>query len=79
MRADLVPDRFVAEALLDEFPPAPDDHEGRVLLARAAVARDVLPDGLRERGWVVDVVVAYKTVAADAVATTNSTPHRPQT
>jgi uroporphyrinogen III methyltransferase/synthase len=63
VRADLVPDRFVAEALLDEFPPAPHDHEGRVLLARAAVARDVLPDGLRQRGWSVDVVVAYKTVA----------------
>jgi uroporphyrinogen III methyltransferase/synthase len=64
VRADLIPDSFVSEALLDEFPPAPNDHEGRVLLARAAIARDVLPDGLRQRGWIVDVVVAYKTVAA---------------
>jgi uroporphyrinogen III methyltransferase/synthase len=64
VRADLVPTRFVAEALLDEFPPAPSDRAGRVLLARAEVARDVLPDGLRDRGWDVDVVVAYKTVAA---------------
>ena len=60
IRADLVPDQFVAEALLDAFPTGP----GRVLLARAEVARDVLPDGLRARGWEVDVVAAYRTVAA---------------
>jgi uroporphyrinogen III methyltransferase/synthase len=62
VRADLVPSRFVAEALLDEFPPSPAHGTGRVLLARAGVARDVLPDGLRERGWSVDVVDAYRTV-----------------
>ena len=33
----------------------------RVLIARAAVARDVLPEGLREAGWEVDVVEAYRT------------------
>lgn len=60
IRADLVPDRFVAEALLDALPDGP----GRLLLARAEVARDVLPDGLRARGWAVDVVDAYRTVAA---------------
>lgn len=60
---DLVPDRFVAESLLDGFPPAPASYDGRVLLARAAVARDILPDGLRERGWTVDVVDVYQTVS----------------
>jgi uroporphyrinogen-III synthase len=64
--ADLVPERFVAEGLLDAFPAGP----GRVLLPRAAVARDVLPDGLRDRGWDVDVVEAYRTerVAPTAAA-----------
>ncbi|HMC52758.1 MAG TPA: uroporphyrinogen-III synthase, partial [Acidimicrobiales bacterium] len=33
----------------------------RLLLPRAAGARDVLPDGLRLRGWEVDVVEAYRT------------------
>ncbi|MGZ4683791.1 MAG: uroporphyrinogen-III C-methyltransferase [Acidimicrobiales bacterium] len=61
--ADLVPDRFVAESLLEAFPAPPADG-GRVLLARAAVARDVLPDGLRAAGWQVDVVDAYRTEAA---------------
>ena len=58
--ADLVPDRFVAEALLDAFP----DGQGRVLLPRAAVARDVLPAGLEAKGWDVDVVEAYRTEPA---------------
>jgi len=58
---DLVPERFVAESLLDAFPPGP----GRVLLPRAAVARDVLPDGLAAKGWEVEVVEAYRTVAGD--------------
>src|SRR5205085_3452159 len=62
IRADLVPTRFVAEGLLEEF-PAPGPDGGRVLLARAEVARDVLPDGLRALGWTVDVVDAYRTTA----------------
>lgn len=69
--ADLVPPEFIAEALLDAFPAGP----GRVLLPRAAVARDILPEGLRTKGWDVDVVEAYKTVepvvddaALDAIA-----------
>jgi len=63
IRADLVPERFVAESLLDALPSRPGGG-GRVLLARAEVARDVLPAGLRDKGWVVDVVDAYRTVAA---------------
>jgi uroporphyrinogen III methyltransferase / synthase len=56
---DLVPDRYVAEALLDAFPD-PSASGNRVLLVRAAVARDVLPAGLAGRGWEVDVVDAYR-------------------
>jgi uroporphyrinogen III methyltransferase / synthase len=63
---DLVPRRFVAESLLDEL-PAPSAGAGavgRALIVRAAVARDVLPDGLEAKGWRVDVVEAYRTEAA---------------
>lgn len=65
--ADLVPGRFVAEALLEVFPPPPPGG-GRVLLPRAAVAREVLPEGLRARGWHVDVVEAYRTRTASPTA-----------
>ena len=59
--ADVVPERFVAEALVEAL--AGVEVEGkRVLVARAAEARDVLPDALRERGAEVDVVSLYETV-----------------
>jgi uroporphyrinogen III methyltransferase / synthase len=59
IRADVVPERFVAEGLLEALP----DVRGKsVLVARAAEARDVLPDGLRERGASVHVVPLYDTV-----------------
>ncbi len=58
--ADLVPGTYVAEDLVASFPPPPQAG-GRVLLPRAAVARDVLPEGLRSAGWEVVVVEAYRT------------------
>lgn len=61
LEPDLVPARSSGEGLLAEFSDRPPGG-GRVLLARAAVARDVVPDGLRARGWVVDVVEAYRTI-----------------
>ncbi len=108
--ADLVPERYVAEGLLDAFPDPPHQAEmtrrqlltdfaeaaeeadgagvdvsGRVVIARAEEAREVLPEGLAERGWHVEVVPAYRTqpvvpaddtraavAAADAVTFTSS-------
>jgi uroporphyrinogen III methyltransferase/synthase len=61
IRADFVPERSVAEALLEELDGFGADGK-RVLIPRAAEARDVLPDGLRERGAEVDVVALYDTV-----------------
>jgi uroporphyrinogen III methyltransferase/synthase len=62
--ADVVPERFVAEALVEAL--ADVEVEGRrVLVARAAEAREVLPDALRERGAEVDVVALYETVRED--------------
>ena len=61
IRADVVPERSIAEALADSL--AAVDVNGRpVLVARAAEARDVLPDALRDRGAKVDVVALYETV-----------------
>jgi uroporphyrinogen III methyltransferase/synthase len=60
IRADVVPERFIAESLVASL-------EGytirRALIARAAQARDVLPDALRGRGVEVEVVALYDTVA----------------
>ena len=64
IRADVVPERSVAEALVESLEEV--DVAGRpVLVARAAEARDVLPDALRERRAKVDVVALYETVAEE--------------
>ena len=63
VRADLVPERFVAESLVAAF-PAPDAVSARVLVARAERARDVLPDGLTALGFAVDIVSVYRTAAS---------------
>ena len=64
LTVDLVPDRSIAESLAAVFPDPPPQG-GRVVLARAAVAREVLPEELAVRGWTVDDATAYRTVAVD--------------
>jgi uroporphyrinogen III methyltransferase/synthase len=54
---DLVPARFIAESLVEAFPSG----RGKVLLPRAAVARDVLVTGIASKGWAITVVPAYRT------------------
>jgi uroporphyrinogen III methyltransferase / synthase len=58
--ADIVPERFVAESLLEALAELPIH---RALLARAREARDVLPDALSARGVEVSVLALYETVA----------------
>jgi uroporphyrinogen III methyltransferase/synthase len=55
-----------SEGLLADFPPYDDvlDPIDRVLLPRADIATETLAAGLRERGWEVDDVTAYRTVRA---------------
>ena len=61
LKVDLMGKEYVAEGLLDAF--ADYDLSGkRMLLPRAAVARDLVPMELARRGAEVDVVEAYRTV-----------------
>lgn len=52
--------------LLDEFPPYDEifDPVNRVLLPRADIATETLAEGLRDRGWEIEDVTAYRTVRA---------------
>ncbi|HEX5274479.1 MAG TPA: uroporphyrinogen-III C-methyltransferase [Candidatus Rubrimentiphilum sp.] len=64
VRADAVPQRYIAEDLADLL--IASSREGdRILLYRAQEARDVLPDRLNAAGRPVTVVAAYKTVFTD--------------
>jgi len=60
IEADVVPERAVAEGLVEALRDVP---VRRALIARAAEGRDVLPDALRARGAEVDVLALYRTVA----------------
>jgi uroporphyrinogen III methyltransferase/synthase len=55
-----------SEGLLGIFPPHDDvlDPVDRVLLPRADIATETLAAGLRDRGWEIDDVTAYRTVRA---------------
>src|SRR5262249_56403505 len=44
------------------FPAPPAHQAGRVLVAQAEAARPVVAEGLREKGWDVATVVAYRTI-----------------
>ena len=56
----VTPKEYVAESLVEAL--AEHASGRRVLLARAAIARDVIPDALRSAGATVDVVDAYQNI-----------------
>lgn len=65
-RVAVVPEAYVAESLVSELTGKGETGKSaisgkRVLLARAVVARDVIPDALRRAGATVDIAEAYRT------------------
>jgi uroporphyrinogen-III synthase/uroporphyrinogen III methyltransferase/synthase len=64
MAVNLVPEAYVSESLIVALQ---NEIAGkRILLARAAIARDVIPDALRTAGAIVDVVDSYQNVIPEA-------------
>lgn len=60
-RADLVPDRALADALVEGFPTG----SGNVMVVQGELADDSLTEGLAAKGWSVTKVVAYRTIAVE--------------
>jgi uroporphyrinogen III methyltransferase/synthase len=61
IRVDFVPGEYRAEAILEVL--RKENLKGKkILIPRAKVARDILPEELRKAGAVVDVVEVYQTV-----------------
>ncbi len=67
LKVDLMGREYVAEGLIEAF-SAYELAGKRVLLPRAAVARDLVPAELSKRGAQVDVVEAYRTVPPEGAA-----------
>ncbi len=63
--AEVVPEKFVAEEVFRAIAGRGEVSGKRFLLPSADIAREALPDLLRASGAIVDVVVAYRTVAAE--------------
>jgi uroporphyrinogen-III synthase len=63
LKVSVVPPNYVAESVVESLRTNVEDQ--RVLLVRAAVARDVIPRELRELGATVEVVEGYRTVVPD--------------
>jgi uroporphyrinogen III methyltransferase/synthase len=59
---DTIPERFVAEALLEIMRARDDVADARVLYVTAEGAREVLPEGLRAMGAEVDVIHVYRSI-----------------
>lgn len=66
LTADLIPERFVGEGVVNALRGRDDIGGARVLYPRADAARDVVRDGLRSLGAEVDDVPIYRSVP-DAV------------
>ncbi len=58
---DLLPEKYVAEGLLDAFKNESIEHQ-TILWVKAEETRDVIFDGLMEQGAIVDSCLAYRTV-----------------
>ena len=73
IQADVLPDEYRGEAVFDAIEQASgrfgiELSQARVLVPRAQVAREALPELLRNAGAQVDVAPAYKTVLPAAAA-----------
>ena len=61
VRVDFIPSEYKAEAIIEKL--GTNKIKGnKILIPRAAVAREVLPEELVKLGATVDVVDAYKTI-----------------
>ena len=68
LSADLIPSEFQAEGMVDAM--SRYDLQGvKILIPRAEVARELLPEQLRMKGASVDVVPVYRTVLPEVVLT----------
>ncbi len=64
LRVDIVPAEYISEGIVAAF----EDRNLKgtnILLPRAGVARDVVPEGLKKMGAAVDVVTVYRTVPSE--------------
>lgn len=63
---DIMPEKYVAESVIEKLKTVGIEGK-RFLLARALVARDVIPNEINRLGGVIDVVPVYRTVKPEDI------------
>ncbi len=61
LKGGLVAKEYAAEGIIELF-SSTDINEQKILIPRALIARETLPENLREKGAAVDVVPVYETI-----------------
>ena len=61
IKVDAIPEKYIAEGVIEEMQKYGIKGK-KILLPRASVARDILPEELKKMGAEIDVVDTYKTV-----------------
>jgi len=67
LKVDVVPEEYVAESLIEAL-QGHDMTGRRILIPRAAVARDSVPEALRAMGATVEIAEAYRTIVPESGA-----------
>lgn len=62
LKVDLMPNEFIAEAMIRKFQKTESVENERILIVRAEVTRDILAPALTKLGAIVDEAIAYRTV-----------------
>lgn len=62
LSVDLLPDKYVAEGLIEKFKETEGVENQTIMLVRPETTRDIISKGLTEMGAIVDEAIAYRTV-----------------
>ena len=62
LSVDLLPEKYVAEGLVEKFKETEGVENQTIMLVRPETTRDIISKGLSEMGAIVDEAIAYRTV-----------------
>ena len=62
LSVDLLPEKYVAEGLVEKFKETEGVENQTIMLVRPETTRDIIAKGLSEMGAIVDEAIAYRTV-----------------
>lgn len=65
LKISLLPQEYIADSLLKEFPGPIDESSRKLLWPRTNIGRNTLKEGLEKKGWTVEIVHSYQTLGPE--------------